>query len=108
MWSIKNISKPFFHLITSSTKIIEFENVKFSKNISSKDGVSRDFLGTDSNGTSSKKWVLQKREFSYTFFHSINYNNLVDTKQISFLPTFLKPWFHMSDNVAGLVGGSQY
>ena len=39
----------------SSTKIIEFDNVKFSKNISSKDGVSREFLGIDSNGTSSKK-----------------------------------------------------
>ena len=38
-WSIKNISKHRFHLIRSSTKIIEFDNVKFTKNRSSKDGV---------------------------------------------------------------------
>ena len=48
--------------------MIEFDIVKFPKNISSKDGVSREFIEIDSNGTSSKKWVLQKHEFSYTFF----------------------------------------
>ena len=38
----------------SSTKIIEFDYVKFPKNVSSKDGVWRKFLG-DSNSTFSKK-----------------------------------------------------
>ena len=38
-----------------STKIIEFDNVKFPKNISFKDGVSREFLEIDVTGTSSKK-----------------------------------------------------
>ena len=47
--------KTLFHLIKSSIKIIEFENVKFLKHISSKDGVRREFLEVDSNGTSSKK-----------------------------------------------------
>ena len=36
---IENISKPLFHLIRSFTKIIELDNVKFLKIISSKDGV---------------------------------------------------------------------
>ena len=44
----------------------------------------------------------------HTFFQSISYNNVVDTKQTYFSPTFLKPWVHISDNVVGLVGGPQY
>ena len=35
-----------------------------------------------------KKRVLQKREFSYPFFQSISYKNVVFTKQIYFSPTF--------------------
>ena len=35
-WSIKNISKPLFDLIRSFTEIIEFDNTKFPKSISSK------------------------------------------------------------------------
>ena len=38
-WSIKNNSKHLFHFIRSSTKIIEFDDVKFPKSISSKNGV---------------------------------------------------------------------
>ena len=44
----------------SSTKIIEFDNLKFPKSISSKDGVQRDFLGIDSNSMSSKKMSTPK------------------------------------------------
>ena len=48
-------------------------------------------------------------EFSYPFFfQSIVYNNVVVTKQICFLTIFLKLWVHISDNIAGLVGGPQY
>ena len=47
--------------------MIEFDIVKFPKNISSKVDVSREFIEIDSNGTSSKKWILQKNEFSYSF-----------------------------------------
>ena len=74
----------------SSTKITEFENVKFPKSISSKDGVWREFLEIDNSITFSEKYVFQKRGFPYRFFHSISYNNLVVTKQIYFSPTFLK------------------
>ena len=42
-----------------------------------------------------------------TFFQSIRYNNMVDTKQIYFSRTFLKPWAQLSSNVAGVVGGPQ-
>ena len=48
-WSIKNISKHLFHLIRSSTKIVEFDNVKFPKIISTKDSVLREFLEIDSS-----------------------------------------------------------
>ena len=80
--SIKNISKDLFPLIRSSTKIVEFYNVKFPKIISAKDGIWREFLETDSSSMLSKKWVPQKREFSYTFYQSMNYNNLVIAKHI--------------------------
>ena len=39
------------------------------------------FEEIDNNSTFSKKLVLQKREFSYRFFQSIRYNNLVVTKK---------------------------
>ena len=87
---MKNIPKHLFHLITSTTEIIEFENVKFPKRISSKDSVWRGFLEIDSNSTFSKKGVPKKREFS---------------NQIYFSPTFWKSWVHISDNIAGVVGG---
>ena len=45
--------------------------------------------------------------FSY-FFQSINYNNVVDTKQIYFSPTFSKSWMRISDNIAGVLGDPQY
>ena len=38
-WSIKNNSKTLVHLIRPSTKIIEFDHVKFPESISSEDGV---------------------------------------------------------------------
>ena len=55
-----------------------------------------------------KQWVLQKREFSYLFFRSISYNNVVVTKQVYFSSAFLKSWVYISDNIAGVVGGPQY
>ena len=40
---------------------------------------------------------------------SVNsYNNLIVTKQIYFLLTFLKSYVHIYDNIAGVVGGPQY
>ena len=54
-----------------------------------------------------KKRVLQKGEFSYYFF-SVSYDKVVATKQIYFSSTFLRSWIHISDNIAGVVGGSQY
>ena len=106
--SLENISKSLFHVIMSSTKIIEFDIVKFPKSISSKDGVWREYLEIDSNSTfSKKKWALCNREFSYSFFQSISYNNVVVTKQFFFSPIFLKSWIHISDNIAGVVGGPQ-
>ena len=85
-WSIKNISKHLFRLISSSTKIVQFDKVKFPKIISTKDSVWREFLETDSNSIFSKKWAPQKHEFSYPFYQSINYNNLVETKHIYVSP----------------------
>ena len=49
----------------------------------------------------SKTWI-------FLSFFSVSYNNVVATKQIYFLSTFLKSWFHISDNIAGVVGGLQY
>ena len=40
----------------------------------------------------SKNELLKKREFFNLFFHSISYKN--------------KSWVHISDNIAGVVGGS--
>ena len=54
-----------------------------------------------------KKCALCNREFSYSFFQSISYNNVVVTKQFFFSPIFLKSWIHISDNIAGVVGGPQ-
>ena len=54
---------------------------------------------------SAKKKVLQKCEFSYTFFQWISYNNMVYTKQFFFSLTFLKWQGHISDNFADVVEG---
>ena len=83
---------PLFHLIRSSTKIIEFDNVKFPKSISSKDGYQRGFL---------------EIKISLSFFSVISYNNTVVTKQIYFPPTFLKSWVHTCNNTAGVAEGRQ-
>ena len=61
--------KPFFHHIRFCTKIVLFDHAKFTANISSEDGVWREFLEIDSD---SEKWMLQKRNFSYPFFQSIS------------------------------------
>ena len=53
-----------------------------------------------------KKRVLQKPEFSYPIFQSASYKNVAVTKQIYFSSRFLKSWIDISDNIAGLVGGS--
>ena len=54
------------------------------------------------------KWVIQKHEFSYPFFQSVSYSNVIVTKQMYFSPTFLKSWVHTSDNIARAVGGLEY
>ena len=41
-------------------------------------------------------------------FQPVSYNNVVGTKQIYFSSVFLKSWVHISDNIAGVVGASQY
>ena len=58
---------PLFHLIRSTTKIIELDNSKFPKNISSKDGVSRKFLEIDSKGTSFKTEYFKHMNFLILF-----------------------------------------
>ena len=47
--------KPFFHLIRSSTEIIQFDYVTFHETISSENGVGREFLEINSNSMFSKK-----------------------------------------------------
>ena len=103
-FSIKNISKPLFHRIKSFTKIIEFDNVKFPKSISSKDGVWREFVGIDSNCKFSKK----NEYFKNVKKNSFSVNKLVVTKQIHFSPIFLKPWVYISDNIARAVGDPEH
>ena len=64
---MKNISKHLFHLIRSSTKIVEFDNVKFLKIISTKDGVWREFLEANSNSMFSKHEHLKNVNFLILF-----------------------------------------
>ena len=47
--------KPLFHVIRSSTKIIEFDHEKFPADISSEDVVCREFLEIDNNSMFSKR-----------------------------------------------------
>ena len=51
---------------------------------------------------------FQKNEYlknvSFFIIFSVSYNNVVVTKQIYFSLTFLKSWFHISDNITGVVG----
>ena len=70
--SLENISKSLFHVIMSSTKIIEFDIVKFPKSISSKDGVWREYLEIDSNSTFSKKKLSTLQPWIFLFFFSVN------------------------------------
>ena len=49
-----------------------------------------------------------KKSWIFLLFFSVSYNNMVVTKQIYFWPTFLKSWVHISDDIAGVVGGLQY
>ena len=51
---------------------------------------------------------FKNRDFSYSFFQPIVHNTVVVTKQIYFLTTFFISWVHISDNIAGVVGGQQY
>ena len=82
----------------SSTKIIEFDNIKFPKSISSKMVFEGEFLEIDSISMfSKKKRVIQKREFFCPFLQSISYNNAIVTKQIYFSP-FFKFTFKMIDS----------
>ena len=66
-WSIKNISKHLFHLIRSSNEIVEFDNVKFPKIISTKDGAGREFLEIDSNSVFKKNEYLKNVNFLIPF-----------------------------------------
>ena len=101
-WSIKNVSKAFFHLISSWTKKIEFGYVKFTESIPSEEGVSKEFLEIGRNSKFSKQRVLQKCKFSFSF-QSISYNEVISTKQICFSPTFLKSWIYISDNIPSII-----
>ena len=51
---------------------------------------------------------FKKRQFSFPFFQSTVYNNVVVTKQIHFLNTFLKSWVRIYDDIAGVIGGPHY
>ena len=55
-----------FHLIRSSTKIIEFDHAKFPARISSEDGVWREFLEVNNSNVFKKNECL-KHKFSYSF-----------------------------------------
>ena len=55
-----------------------------------------------------QKKTKKKREFSYLFFESISFNNVLVTKQVYFSSSFFKSWFHISDNIAGVVEGPKY
>ena len=59
-----------------------------------------------------KPMRFQKNEYlknvSFFIIFSVSYNNVVVTKQIYFSLTFLKSWFHISDNITGVVGDWQY
>ena len=66
------------------------------------------FLGLSVAVRFQKNEYFKKREFSYPFFQSVVYNNVIVTKQIYILTTFLKSWVRISDNIAGVVGDPQY
>ena len=51
---------------------------------------------------------FNKCEFSYSFFQSIVYNNVIVAKQINFLTTFLKSFVHIFGNITGVVRVPQY
>ena len=69
--SLENISKSPFHVIMSSTKIIEFDIAKFPKSISSKDGAWREYLEIDGNSTFSNKMSTSPTWIFLSFF-SVN------------------------------------
>ena len=46
--------------------------------------------------------------FLILFFQSLVYSNVIVTKQINFLTTFLKSFVHMFDNITGVVTVPQY
>ena len=51
-----------------STKIIELDNAKFPKSISSENFIWREFVEIDSVTVCFQKWLSQKHEFYYPFF----------------------------------------
>ena len=63
------------------------------------------FLGLTVAVRFQKNQYFKKRELSYPFFQSIVHNNVAVIKQIYFFAT---SWVHISDNIAGVVGGPQY
>ena len=103
---LKTSLSPNKVLIRSFTEIIEFDNVKFHKSISFKDGVWREFIEIGSNSNFSKNKFFKL--WIFLVFFSVSYNNVVITKKIYFSPTFLKLWVHISGNFAAVVGGPQY
>ena len=56
-----------------------------------------------------KNEYLKNMNFLIHMFQSISCNNVVDGKQIYFLPTsWVKLWVHISNNAAVVVEGPQY
>ena len=86
--SIKNISWPFFHPIWSSTKITEFDNVKFPK-------------------VYHQEMVFGVNSLRLTVAASFQETSPFHLSPFHFLPTSLKSWAHISDNIAGAVCGRQ-
>ena len=52
----------------------------------------------------SKNEYFKKVNFLVFFFQSISHNNVVSQNNL-FSSTFLKLWVHISDSIAGVVGG---
>ena len=67
----------FFHLIRSSTKIIQFDHVAFHETISFEDGVGREFLDLTVTVCFQKNECFQNVKFLTLFLKSISYNNVV-------------------------------
>ena len=100
------IFQNLFHLIRSFTEINEltvrnFPGVYHLKMVCEKNFLRLTVTGCFQKMSTSKMWI-------FLLFLSVTYNNVVITKQIYFSSTFLKSWVHISDNIAGVVGGTEH